>query len=383
MENKLVYQKEEENYKLLIDENENKNESFLKDKSIEGSGSESLLNSINSQSKDIDHSSKSSIHPLVMSNNSISNEYGKKTKNNSKNSKNRVNDNYNNDLNFSKIPNINKFDTESLKADIFNLIEVMKGNDSNNITYNNTDIKKDILKPINDKSNDNNAFNNTTNLIKVNIDKENINKKGNNNKIENDEYKILISEILIRVKEGYFPFFIKSENFSPNFYYGKQESPINFYIEDYCKENNVPKDKYIFYYKDIIVNIKDNLKDINMEMFGIIEGKENSNKKDDNIKNEICDKSIGNIKLKIREEVEMRIKEGYLPLFIRAEGFDLEFYYGKLEYPLKLYIEDYFNYYNASKDNYLFYYNDIEINIENNLKDLNMVIFGEIIGKLK
>ena len=56
MENKLVYQKEEENYKLLIDENENKNESFLKDKSIEGSGSESLLNSINSQPKDVDHS---------------------------------------------------------------------------------------------------------------------------------------------------------------------------------------------------------------------------------------------------------------------------------------------------------------------------------------
>jgi hypothetical protein len=276
-----------------------------------------------------------------MSNNSISNEYGKKTKNNSKNSKNKVNDTYNNDLNFSKIPDINKFDTESLKTDIFNLIEVMKGNDSNNITYNNTDIKKDILEPINDKSNDNNAFNNTTNLIKVNIDKENINKKGKNNKIENDEYKILISEILIRVKEGYFPFFIKSENFSPNFYYGKQESPIHFYIEDYCKENNVPKDKYMFYYKDIIVNIEDNLKDINMEMLGVIEGKENSNKKADEIKNEIYDKNIGNIKLKISEEALMRINEGNLPFFIRAKGFDPHFYFGKPEYPLKVYIEDY------------------------------------------
>ena len=56
MENKLVYQKEEENYKLLIDENENKNESFFIYISIEGSGSESLLNSINSQPKDVDHS---------------------------------------------------------------------------------------------------------------------------------------------------------------------------------------------------------------------------------------------------------------------------------------------------------------------------------------
>ena len=378
MGNKLGYQNEEENYKFLIDEN--KNESFLKDKSIEGSGSDSVLNSINSQPKDIDHSSKSSIHPIVMSNNSISNGNENKTKNNSLISNKKVNNTNNNDSNFSKISDINKFDTESLKADIFNLIEVMKGNDSKRIT-NNTDIKKE--EPINDKSNDNNVFNNTTNLIRINIDKEKINKKGNNNKIENDEYKILINEILIRVKEGYFPFFIKAEDFSPNFYYGKEGSPIIFYIEDYCKENKVPKDKYIFYYKDIIVNIEDNLKDINMEMFGIIEGKENSKKNDDNLKHEIYDKNIGNIKLKISEEVVMRIKEGYLPLFIRAEGFDPKFYYGKPEYPLKLYIEDYFKENNMLKDNYLFYYNNIKIDIEKNLKDLDMEMLGEIQGKLK
>jgi hypothetical protein len=31
----------------------------------------------------------------------------------------------------------------------------------------------------------------------------------------------------------------------------------------------------------------------------------------------------------------------------------------------------------------LFYYNDIKVNLENNLKDLNMEMFGVIEGKLK
>ena len=382
MANNSVYQNEEENYKVLIDENENKIESFLKDKSIEGSGSDSQLNSINSQPKEIDHSSKSSIQPIVISNNSISNGNGNKTNSNSMNSSNNVKNTNNNDLNFSKISDKSKFDTESLKADIFNLIKVMKSNDNNNVSNNKTNIKKDILESINDKPNDKNIFNNTTNLIKVNFDKENINKNGNN-KIKDDEYNALISEILIRVKEGYFPFFIRAKDFSPKFYYGKEESPINFYIEDYCKENNVPKDKYMFYYKDIIVNIEDNLKDINMEMLGVIEGKENSNKKVDKIKNEIYDKNKENIKLKISEEALMKIKEGYLPFLIRAKGFDPHFYFGKPEYPLKVYIEDYSKKNNMSKYDYLFYYNDIKINLENNLKDLNMEMFGIIEGKLK
>ena len=298
---------------------------------------------------------------------------------NSKENDDKSNSLHNNDkVNYPKFEDleidIKKFEKELNETGAFNLIYVMKDNDdikSNNNS--NIDIKKDIIEAKSDKANNN--FGNTTNLIKLNYDKENINKKGNNN-IENDDVEKIKKEVLKIIEKGYFPFFIRAKEFSPIFYCGRPKYPVKLCGEHYLKVNNISKNGCVFCYKDIIIDIDCNLEDLNMEIFGTIEGKEKIYKKDDYIiKTEIFDKNMKNIKFKIKEGK----KEGYSPFLIRAEYISIEFVcYGKPEFPINIYIEKFCNENNISKDKYLFFYNDIIINLDSNLKDLNMKMFGVI-----
>ena len=272
MENKFAYQKEESNKELL-----GEMESVFKEKSIEGSGSNlKTLKSIDSQPKELEHSSQSSLHPLALSNNSMSNSNENKIINSKENDKS--NSFHSNDkVNYPKFEDlkidIKKFEKKLNETDAFILTYVMEDNDDSKIY---TDIKKDILEAKSDKANNNN-FGNISNLIKVTYDKKNINKKDNNNNIENDDIEKIKKGVLIKIKEGYFPFFIRAKEFSPIFYYGKPKSPIKLYIEHYLKVNNMPKDKYLFFYNGIIINLDNNLKDLNMKILGVIEAIENNN----------------------------------------------------------------------------------------------------------
>ena len=225
MDNKFVYQKEE-NSNILMGENK----SSFQNNIIEGSGSESQLDSINSQKKEITHSSLSSYNPIALSNDSLNNGNENKIKKN--------------EQGFSK--------TEDMSL-------IMKI-DSNN--SNSEDMKIESFDTMMNENEDD--VNNTINLISQNLNQD-------NNDKENEQLKKYVKKM---IKKGFIPFFIQIEGFNPSFSYGKKETKVKNVIEEYFKKINISQDNnYLFYYNDKLINIESALRDLNLKYCGLIKGK--------------------------------------------------------------------------------------------------------------
>ena len=60
------------------------------------------------------------------------------------------------------------------------------------------------------------------------------------------------------------------EGFEPKYYYAKPNAQIKLGIDHYFKKINAPKDKYLFYYNDNLIDIEKTFKDVNLKKFGTI-----------------------------------------------------------------------------------------------------------------
>lgn len=257
MDNKFVYQKEE-NSNILMGENK----SSFQNNIIEGSGSESQLDSINSQKKEITHSSLSSYNPIALSNDSLNNgNENKIKKSNDKSSlfnSNEKNNNKNSkEFNLSKISEIIKNEQGSFKTEDMSLIMKIDSNNSNS-----EDMKIESFDTMMNENEDD--VNNTINLISQNLNQD-------NNDKENEQLKKYVKKM---IKKGFIPFFIQIEGFNPSFSYGKKETKVKNVIEEYFKKINISQDNnYLFYYNDKLINIESALRDLNLKYCGLIKGK--------------------------------------------------------------------------------------------------------------
>ena len=255
MDNKFVYQKEE-NSNILMGENK----SSFQNNIIEGSGSESQLDSINSQKKEITHSSLSSYNPIALSNDSLNNgNENKIKKSNDKSSlfnSNEKNNNKNSkEFNLSKISEIKKNEQGFSKTEDMSLIMKIDSNNSNS-----EDMKIESFDTMMNENEDD--VNNTINLISQNLNDEN-----EKNEQQKERAKTMI-------KKGFIPFFIQIEGFKPSFSCGKKESKVKNAIEEYFKKINISQDNnYLFYYNDKLINIESSLRDLNLKYCGLIKGK--------------------------------------------------------------------------------------------------------------
>ena len=203
MENNIVYEKEEENGSL----NDESKKSF-KTNQIEGSGSESLLESINSQPREVTHSKSSSMKPYAQLSNSINNS--------------------NNNLINSNNEQISISDG-SIKEQINNM----------NITTN--------LGP--KPSMYNNLFSDDSK------DKVSTNNSNNNSDIIGTNFQMgteqFMKEVEEKIKEGYIPFYLRAKGYKPYFYYGSQKSKFKKTVEHYIKKMKCPEEiKNTFYYNN-------------------------------------------------------------------------------------------------------------------------------------
>ena len=309
MEKKIVYQKEDNNKNTLIQEKKNE----LKNISINGSGSESLLNSINSDKKEIEPST-SSIDPMPLSNNSmnISNEnknpnYNEQnipindsdnlnynirnnSLNNSDNPSNNIQNDFinnfdnpdnNNDKNImeSDLSGIKNISLVGSKNEINDIINMLKEDKDNNI--NNSDYEKKIDNLLdsnlsqnnNENQNEQNHSNNDTSINNNSKNKNHKNNESNNSKkrnILNEKEKLVIKN---KIKEGYIPFFIQVKGHQALFYYGKPDSQIKIPIEHYIKNINISSTKISFYYNNILIDINKTIGELGILKFGRLEGK--------------------------------------------------------------------------------------------------------------
>ena len=272
MDNKFVYQKEE-NSNILMGENK----SSFQNNIIEGSGSESQLDSINSQKKEITHSSLSSYNPIALSNDSLNNgNENKIKKSNDKSSlfnSNEKNNNKNSkEFNLSKISEIIKNEQGSFKTEDMSLIMKIDSNNSNS-----EDMKIESFDTMMNENEDD--VNNTINLISQNLNQDNNDKGNNYDKKEDESDKNKKNEQLKEcvkkmMKKGFIPFFIQIEGFNPSFSYGNKEAKVKNVIEEYFKMLNISQDNnYLFYYNDKLINIESSLRDLNLKYCGLIKGK--------------------------------------------------------------------------------------------------------------
>ena len=276
MENKIVYQKEDNNNKNILPEEK---EIIIKNNSINGSGSESLLNSIHSEKKEIEHSTKSSIDLIALSNNSmnISNE-NKNTNDNTQNNSLINNDNPNNNNNeknliesdLSRIKNISLVGSKNEINDFIYMLKEDNNNDSekkidnlldSNISQNNSQNQNEL-----NNSNNNNSINDSQNKNQKNNESNN-SKKSNR---LNEKNKL---EIKKKIKEGYIPFFIKVKGNNALFYYGKPDAQIKIPIEHYTKNINISNTKKIkFYIDNKLIDINKTIGELGIVKFDLIRG---------------------------------------------------------------------------------------------------------------
>ena len=277
MDNNYAYQTED-NYNVLPVENK----SSFQNNPIQGNGSESQLDSINS--KELVHSSQSSLNPIGLSNNSMNNSNSNKIKtSNDKSSFFNSNNNMNNNNiiteedQTSTISEINPIDQDIIKTEMFDLTYTMI--DINNFNNNHNKMKKDDFKSMSIKDkNNNDDLKNTIDLISGNYEREDINRKDNNsNKGDgsdvNAETHKIKQEIKKKIKQGWFPFFIQAEGFKLQSYWSKPDLPIKLGIEHYFKGINAQKNEYLFYYNNNLINIEKTIDELKLKKFGKIFGK--------------------------------------------------------------------------------------------------------------
>ena len=275
MDNNLAYQKKEKHYIL-----QGEKMPLLENKAVEGSGSESQLHSIHSQKNDITGSSNSIINPFGPSNDCINSSNGNNIKASDEKSNSMydittTNNNQNTEnLPISKVSGIEKKDLSTSKTEISGIIKDMNGNVDENKSSNN-EMKSDDF-----GSNSSNINNNiedlysTIDLISGNFEQEDSDMKDNgNDKSDINLKKELKKEVKKKIKEGFIPFFIRAEGFDPKYYYAKPNVQIKLGIDHYFKKINAPKDKYLFYYNDNLIDIEKTFKDLNLKKFGTIYAK--------------------------------------------------------------------------------------------------------------
>lgn len=276
MEKKIVYQKEDNNNKpILIEEKNNE----IKNNSINGSGSESLLNSIHSDKKEIDHSTRSSIDPIALSNNSmnISNE-NKNPNNNEQNNSINNSDNPNNinanmgeliESDLSEIKNISLYGSKNEINTIINMLKDKNDNEKKNDNL----LDSNISQNDNENQNEENHNNKISSINNNSHNNDSKNNESNNSKKShrlNEKNKL---EIKKKIKEGYIPFFIQIKGYNAIFYYGKPDSQIKIPIQHYIKKINIPNSNNIsFYYANKLIDINKTIGEFGIEKFGLIKG---------------------------------------------------------------------------------------------------------------
>lgn len=277
---KTVYQKEENNNKNILSEEKKEK---VKNNPINGSGSESLLNSLHSDKKEIEHSTKSSIDPLpILEDISMNDSNGNPNQNNNinNNSANSGKQNINNinfpdliESNLSGIQNISIFGS---KNEIKSIVENLKEH-NNNIDDSEKKIDNSLDSDISlNNSNENKNEKNNNNYSSINNNSQD--KKDKINESNGSEKRKRIShekklEIKKKIKEGYIPFFIDIKDYNPFFYYGKPNCQIKIPIEYYFKKNIIPNTrKFSFYYDNKIIDINKTIGELGIGKFGVIKG---------------------------------------------------------------------------------------------------------------
>ena len=266
MDNNLGYQEKEQYYKL-----QGEKMPLLENKAVEGSGSESQLNSIHSQKNDITGSSNSIINPFGPSNDCINSSNGNNIKASDEKSNSMydittTNNNQNTEnLPISKVSDIEKKDQSTSKTEISGLLKDMNGKVDENKSSNN-EMKSDDFGSTSPNINNNiEDLYSTIDLISGNFDQEDSDMKDKSN----DKLK---KEVKKKIKEGFIPFFIQAEGFEPKYYYAKPNVQIKLGIDHYFKKINA-QDKYLFYYNDNLIDIEKTFKDLNLKKFGTIYAK--------------------------------------------------------------------------------------------------------------
>ena len=272
---KKAYQKEE-NCNILLEEKKDE----LKNNPINGSGSESALNSINSNLKEIEHSESKSFDPIPQSNNSfnISNE-NKSSNNNEENKSLNVSDNPKNNANDGELidSDISEIKYKSIYAstnEINNIINILK---DGNIKDNEKEIDNLLDSNISQDSNENqNVKNHNRNDSSIKNNSQNKYHKTNNginSEKRNRLNKTNNLDVKEKINEGFIPFFIQIKGHKALFYYAKPDSQIIIPIEHYIKKKNIPNTKNCsFYYDNILIDINKTVGELEIKKFGLIKG---------------------------------------------------------------------------------------------------------------
>ena len=226
MENNIVYEKEGENGSL----NDESKNSF-KTNQIDGSGSESLLESINSQHREVTHSTLSSIKHSGQLNNSI--------------------DNSNNNL-INSNNELSSISEESIKDQINNM-------DKTIILGPKLSMYKNLFS---EDSKDEVPTNNSNNKLLI------FNNERYNSDTREEQFMKVVKE---KIKEGFIPFFLKAKGYKPCFYFGDRNSQFKKNVENYIKKMQCPEEiKNTFYYNNKLIDINTILKDLNIKPLSII-----------------------------------------------------------------------------------------------------------------
>ena len=262
MEPKIVYEKPDKDIETLPTDNKNQT---LKNSLIEGTGSESSLNSIHSQQQEIVHSSTSSVNPIGRSINSINNSNDI----NALNMLNTPNSSFNNNVNQSDLANLKISNISNISDSKDNIFDASNNiNNSINLEYsiisnNNIIDKKNII--------NSNKINYETKLEKIENNKKITHSNKEKHSKKESEDALLISDVKKKIKKGYIPFFVKAKGYKVVFYYGEPNSKLDNIIEHYIKKvigtNEI---KNSFYYNKKPINLESTIGQIKIEAFGLI-----------------------------------------------------------------------------------------------------------------
>ena len=281
METEIVYENDDKKLEVLPVDN---NKSLFKNSSIEGNGSESPLNSIQSQLQEINHSSLSSVNAIGKSNNSIniSNDNIKINLINDQSSSLNISANGNsNNKNMSelvdlKLSNINNYSLGDSKDELASFGNLLKSNNdnikesnfldysiisNNNIVDNNSNKNKNNINNTNNKFNEEKKLETSNNKVLSDSSKD-------NDKSSIDMFKIEVKE---KMKEGFIPFFVKVKGYNPVFYYGEPNSKLGTVIEHYIKKINCSNEiKNNFYYNKKLINLDSTIEQIKLKPLSLI-----------------------------------------------------------------------------------------------------------------
>ena len=280
METEIVYENDDKKSEVLPIDN---NKSLFKNSSIEGSGSESPLNSIQSQLQEINHSSLSSVNAIGKSNNSIniSNDNNNKINltNDQSSSLNITTNGLSNNKNISesidlKLSKINNLSLDNSKDELSSLGNLLNSNNDNikksnlldySIISNNNIVDNNINK--NNINNTNNKFNEGKKL-KTSNDKVLSDSSKDSDKSSTNMFK---KEVKEKMKEGLIPFFVKAKGYNAVFYYGEPNSKLGTVIEHYIKKINGSNEiKNNFYYNKKLIDLDSTIQQIKIKPLSLI-----------------------------------------------------------------------------------------------------------------